>query len=74
VLWQIGAALNLNAKAAKQAVSRIGLDRVMGRNHLSTLVKRYLSDAVKSIESVGQGVFPAPKPARGKSSVKKNDT
>jgi hypothetical protein len=73
VLWQIGAALNLNAKAAKQAVSRIGLDRVTGRNHLSTLVKRYLNDAVKSIESVGGGVFPAPKPARAKSSVKKHD-
>lgn len=73
VLWQIGAALNLNAKAAKQAVSRIGLDRVMGRNHLTTLVKRYLNDAVKSIESVGMGVFPAPKPARGNLSVKKHD-
>ena len=73
VLWQIGAALNLNTKAAKQAVSRIGLDRVMGRNHLTTLVKRYLNDAVKSIESVGTGVFPAPKPARGHSSVKKHD-
>ena len=74
VLWQIGSALNLNAKAAKQAVSRIGLDRVTGRNHLNVLVKRYLNDAVKNIESVGRGVFPALKPARGKSSVKNNDT
>lgn len=72
-LWKIGAKLNLNAKAAKQAEGRLALDRVTGRNHLSTLVKRYLNDAVKNIESVGGGVFPAPKPARAKSSVKKHD-
>jgi hypothetical protein len=58
-LWQIGAELNLNAKAAKKAVARLVLDRAVGRNHLSALVKRYLNDAVANIESVAQGVFPA---------------
>ena len=72
-LWKIGARLNLNAKATKQAEGRLALDRVRGRNHLSALVKRYLNDAVKNIDSVGQGVFPSPRVARGKSSVKNHD-
>jgi hypothetical protein len=72
-LWMIGAKLNLNPKAVKNAESRLALDRVTGRNHLTTLVKRYLNDAVKNIESVGNGVFPAPRAVRVRSSVKKND-
>jgi hypothetical protein len=58
-LWQIGAELNLNAKAAKKAVSRLALDRAIGRNHLSALVKRYLNHATANISSASQGVFPA---------------
>jgi hypothetical protein len=61
VLWQIGQKLGLSAKAAKKAVARLALDRAVGRNHLSVLVKRYLNEAVAHIESVAQGVFPAVK-------------
>ena len=61
VLWQIGEKLGLNAKAAKKAVSRLALDRAVGRNHLSALVKRYLNEATANIESVAMGVFPAVK-------------
>jgi hypothetical protein len=68
-LWQIGAKLNLSPKAVKLAEARLSLDRVRGRNHLSVLVKRYLNDALKNIESVGHGVFPAPKSKKAKSSV-----
>ncbi len=72
VLWQIGAELNLNAKAAKKAVARLALDRAVGRNHLSALVKRYLNDAVANIESVALGVFPAVKPSKVAAKRQKN--
>ena len=73
-LWEIGAELNLNRAAAAKARARAGLDRVRGRNHLSNLVKRYLTDATSNVQAVALGQFPAAKPRAARSSVKKIDT
>ena len=58
-LWQIGVALNLSRAVSLKTNSRIALDRVNARNHLAVLVKRYLNDAQRNIESVSSGVFPS---------------
>ncbi len=71
-LWEIGKELNLNAKAVKQAEARLALDRAVGRNHLSALVKRYLNDAMTNIESVAGGVFPAVKERKVTAKRQKN--
>jgi len=59
--WQIGVALNLSRTAVLKVNSRISLDRVNARNHLAVVVKRYLNDALANIDSVVNGVFPAPR-------------
>ena len=73
-LWEIGAELNLNRAAAAKARGRLALDRVRGRNHLSNLVKRYLTDATSNVQAVAQGQFPAERPRAARPGVKKIDT
>ena len=73
-LWEIGAELNLNRAASTKARATATLDRVRGRNHLSNLVKRYLTDATSNVQAVALGQFPAAKPRVARSSVIKIDT
>ena len=73
-LWEIGAELNLNRAAAGKVRGRLALDRVWGRNHLSNLVKRYLTDATSNLQAVAQGQFPAKTPGAARPSVKKINT
>lgn len=73
-LWEIGEELSLNHAAAARARGGLALDRVRGRNYLSNLVKRYLTDATRNVEAVAQGHFPAAKARGDRPSVKKNDT
>ena len=56
--WELGVKLNLNKLAAKDAKSDLKQDRAVGRNLLGATVKRYLTQAQKTIKSLEQGVFP----------------
>jgi hypothetical protein len=56
--WEIGVALKLNKLAIKDAYSGLKHDRAVGRNVLGALVKRYLTQAQKTIKSLEDGVFP----------------
>ncbi len=59
--WEIGVELKLNKLAIKDAYSGLKQDRAVGRNLLGALVKRYLTQAQKTIKSLEQGVFPVVK-------------
>ena len=56
--WEIGVELKLNAVAIKDALSDLKQDRAVGRNILGATVKRYLTQAQKTIKSLEHGVFP----------------
>jgi len=56
--WEIGVVLKLNAKAVKDANSKLTQDRLIGRNVLGATVKRYLTQAQAIIKNVEKGVFP----------------
>ncbi len=56
--WEIGVALKLNKLAIKDAYSELRQDRAVGRNLLGALVKRYLTQAQRTIRSLEDGVFP----------------
>jgi hypothetical protein len=56
--WELGVELKLNKLAIKDAKSDLKQDRAVGRNLLGATVKRYLTQAQKTIKSLEQGVFP----------------
>ena len=56
--WEIGVELKLNKLAAREAYSSLKQDRAVSRNLLGAVVKRYLTQAQKTIKSLEQGVFP----------------
>ena len=56
--WEIGVELKLNKLAVKDAYSSLKQDRAVSRNLLGALVKRYLTQAQKTIKSLEEGVFP----------------
>jgi hypothetical protein len=56
--WEIGVELKLNKLAIKDAYSGLKQDRAVGRNLLGAMVKRYLTQAQKTIKSLELGVFP----------------
>lgn len=56
--WEIGVELKLNKLAIKDAYSDLKQDRAVSRNLLGAMVKRYLTQAQKTIKSLEQGVFP----------------
>jgi hypothetical protein len=57
-LWEIGAALNLNKQAAKDALSEHKPDRVVGRNVLAVTASRYKRQAQRLIANAAEGRFP----------------
>lgn len=57
-LWEIGKSLNLNAKAAKRAESKLAYERLDGRNVLGATVGRYVKQARAMIENTAMGKFP----------------
>ena len=57
-LWEIGAKLNLNKSAIKDAVSTSTADRHMGRNSLAATVGRYVRQAKSVIANTAVGQFP----------------
>jgi len=59
--WEIGVELKLHKKSIKDAYSSLKQDRAVGRNLLGALVKRYLTQAQKTIKSLEEGVFPVVK-------------
>ncbi len=59
--WEIGVKLKLHKLAIKDAYSGLKQDRAVGRNLLGALVKRYLTQAQKTIKSLEEGVFPVVK-------------
>jgi len=59
--WEIGVELKLNKLAIKDAKSELKQDRAVGRNLLGAVVKRYLTQAQKTIKSLEEGVFPVVK-------------
>ena len=59
--WEIGVELKLNKLAIKDAYSSLKQDRAVGRNLLGAVVKRYLTQAQKTIKSLEEGVFPVVK-------------
>ena len=56
--WEIGVELKLNKQAIKDAYSSLKQDRAIGRNLLGAMVKRYLTQAQKTIKSLELGIFP----------------
>ncbi len=56
--WEIGVKLKLHKSAIKDAYSKLKQDRAVSRNLLGALVKRYLTQAQKTIKSLEEGVFP----------------
>ena len=56
--WEIGVELKLNKLAAREAYSSLKQDRAVSRNLLGAVVKRYLTQAQKTIKSLEEGVFP----------------
>ena len=56
--WEIGVELKLNKLAIKDAYSSLKQDRAVSRNLLGAMVKRYLTQAQKTIKSLEVGVFP----------------
>ena len=56
--WEIGVELKLNKLAIKDAYSGLKQDRAVSRNLLGAIVKRYLTQAQKTIKSLEDGVFP----------------
>ena len=59
--WEIGVELKLHKHAIKDAYSDLKQDRAVGRNLLGAMVKRYLTQAQKTIKSLEEGVFPVVK-------------
>jgi hypothetical protein len=59
--WEIGVELKLNKLAAREAYSGLKQDRAVSRNLLGAVVKRYLTQAQKTIMSLEEGVFPVVK-------------
>ena len=57
-LWEIGAKLNLNKSAMKDAVSTSTADRHIGRNLLAASVGRYVRQAKSVIANTAVGQFP----------------
>ena len=57
-LWEIGKALNVNAKAIKRAESKLPYERLDGRNVLGATVSRYVKQARAMIENTAAGKFP----------------
>jgi len=57
-LWEIGKALNVNAKAIKRAESNLPYERLDGRNVLGATVSRYVKQARAMIENTAVGKFP----------------
>lgn len=57
-LWEIGKSLNLNAKAAKRAESKLAYERLDGRNVLGATVGRYVKQARAMIDNTAMGKFP----------------
>jgi hypothetical protein len=57
-LWEIGKALNVNAKAIKRAESKLSYERLDGRNVLGVTVSRYVKQARAMIENTAVGKFP----------------
>lgn len=56
--WEIGVELKLHKHAIKDAYSDLKQDRAVGRNLLGAMVKRYLTQAQRTIKSLEDGVFP----------------
>jgi len=56
--WEIGVELKLHKLAIKDAYSGLKQDRAVGRNLLGAMVKRYLTQAQRTIKSLELGVFP----------------
>ena len=59
--WEIGVELKLHKVAIKDAYSSLKQDRAVSRNLLGAMVKRYLTQAQKTIKSLEEGVFPVVK-------------
>jgi hypothetical protein len=57
-MWEIGAKLNLNKSAIKDAVSTSTADRHIGRNSLAATVGRYVRQAKSVIANTAVGQFP----------------
>jgi hypothetical protein len=57
-LWEIGAKLQINKLAIKDAVSMASEDRHMGRNTLASTVSRYVRQAKSVIGNTAVGKFP----------------
>jgi hypothetical protein len=57
-LWEIGAKLNPNKSAIKDAVSTSTADRHMGLNSLAATVCRYVRQAKSVIANTAVGQFP----------------
>ena len=59
--WEIGVELKMNKLAIKDAYSSLTQDRSVSHNLLGAMVKRYLTQAQKTIKSLEHGVFPVVK-------------
>jgi len=59
--WEIAKALKLNKAAIKDAESTLKQDRAVGRNVLGAMVKRYLTQAQRTIKCLELGMFPGPR-------------
>ncbi len=57
-LWEIGAKLQINKSAIKDAVSKAKEDRHIGRNTLASTVSRYVRQAKSVIANTALGKFP----------------
>ncbi len=60
-LWQIGVEMKFSPTKAADAVSKNTGARLLARNYLGAVVKRYITQAEKIIENIVQGKFPASK-------------
>lgn len=57
-LWEIGVEMKFNREKAADAVSKNKGARLLARNYLGAVVKRYITQAQTIIKNVENGVFP----------------
>ncbi len=50
--------MRFNRYASRQALSKSGAERLLGRNMLVAHVKRYVTQAQKTFKSLEDGAFP----------------
>jgi hypothetical protein len=58
-LWEIGVEMKISREKAADAISKNKGARLLARNYLGAVVKRYITQAKTIIENTTQGQFPA---------------